>query len=330
LSVLVLIFLALFSLGIGSKSISFNEIIAALSNSISEKTTSSIIVWQLRIPRTTAAILAGSALSVGGLTMQTLFKNPLVGPSVLGVNAGASMGAALILLASEKLGLAFLKNSGFGVLLASCLGSAGVLIGILFLSKYVGRLTLLVIGILIAQFISSLTGILINFSSPEQVQAFALWNLGTFTDLNIARIKIIFPFFIVGIICAISQTKNLNAWLLGVNYAKSLGIAVNRSRAILIISASILSGVITSFCGPITFLGMAVPHLSRALHCSSDHRILIPSTLILGPCVALIADLSARLPGSHHALPINPVLALIGAPVVISVVLKTHRMRDSL
>jgi iron complex transport system permease protein len=291
------------------------------------------IVERIRVPKACTAVLAGCALSVGGLQMQTLFRNPLADPSVLGVTAGASLGVATVMLAGGSTATLFaIKELGLSgswmITAAACVGAAGIMLLVLLLS---GRLSnnvmMLIIGIMIGSVTLSIISIWQYFSEPELVKDYLLWTFGSLGGVTGGQLVILGVVVGVGLIMAFLSSKMLDALLLGENYARSMGLTVQRARFIIICSTSLLAGSITAFCGPIGFIGIAVPHMTRLLFNTSSHRILIPACCLTGTVLMLLCDVISELPGSQTALPINIITALAGAPVVIYLLLRNNNIR---
>lgn len=310
----------------GSVAIPLRVTVRALFGMTVEETTWSSIVMNLRLPQALTATLAGAGLAVSGLMMQTLFRNPLAGPFVLGISSGASLGVALVVLTSGA--VAGLGGSMAHVV-AAFLGAAVVLVLVVFAARRVPTLTLLILGVLFGYAASALVSILLRFGTAESVQSYVIWTLGEFSGVHWGELGVLAPAIGVGLAMAALAVKPLNALLLGESYARSMGVAVEGSRTWLILATALMAGAVTAFCGPIGFLGVAVPHLGRGLLHSSDHRLLIPAVALLGACLALAADLMAQVPGSALVLPLNAITALLGAPVVIWVILTRRRLRES-
>jgi len=295
------------------------------------------IVLDLRLPQAGTAVLAGAALAVSGLLMQTLFRNPLADPFVLGISSGASLGVALVVLGGGLSASAgALVGSGVaGVMagvshVAAAIGGAVLmLLLVVFAARRVSTLTLLLLGVLVGYAASALVSILLRFAAPENVQNYVIWTLGEFAGVSWSEAAILAPVLAVGLVMSVVAVKPLNALLLGETYARSMGVAVERNRIWLIASTAVLAGAVTAFCGPIGFLGIAVPHLTRGLLKTSDHRLLVPGTALLGAALALLADLLTQFPGGARTLPLNAVTALLGAPVVLWVILGRRRLRDA-
>lgn len=289
------------------------------------------IVRDLRLPKALTAALAGAALATSGLLMQTFFRNPLAGPFVLGINSGASLGVALVLLSAGGAGASMLGALGLvqslGVVAAAIVGASAVLVLVLLAAHRVDTLTLLVLGVLFGYATSALVSVLLRFAAAEQIQVYVEWGFGGFGGVTWSQLAILSPIVVSGLAAAAAVTKPLNALLLGETYARSLGLGARGVRLAVLGAAAVLAGVVTAFCGPIAFLGVAVPHLARGLLRTADHRWLIPATVLLGACLALAADLVAQVPGSPTVLPLNAITALIGAPVVIWIVLRRPTLR---
>ena len=291
-----------------------------------------VIIYTIRLPRAVTGVLAGAALSVSGLQMQTLFRNPLADPFVLGISAGASLGVAIVVLAAGTVGGALIAGLGvmgdLSLAIAAILGAATVLGCVLLVSRSVQSvMTLLILGLMFGYATGAFVSILIYFSVPQQIQSYILWTFGSFGSVTWRQMPVLVCATFLGLLLALLCIKPLNALLLGENYARSMGLNVKRARLWILVSASILAGATTAFCGPIAFLGLAVPHLCRSLLHTSDHRVLMPAVICLGATLALLSDLFAHLPGSQYVLPLNAVTSLIGAPVVIWFIL--HRRNIS-
>lgn len=320
-------FLLMVSFSFGSIDISFAETFNILFDVGPYKNSHYQIIHVIRMPKGLTALICGAALAVSGLLMQTLFRNPLAGPFVLGINSGASFGVALLMLTTHHLAFEFSEIfGGFSQVIASCIGAALVMSIILFISqRMVGNVTLLIIGLMLGYLTGSLVSLLTYFSTAEQIQSFALWSMGSFDHVTWTKLKILIPFILTGIGIAVFFARELNVMLLGERYAKSMGLSTHRVRIGVIVAACLLAGSVTSFCGPIAFLGIAVPHIVRRIFLSSNHIYLIPGCVLTGCCLTLISDLVATVPGSDTTLPLNAVTSLIGAPIVIWVILKGNR-----
>ena len=312
----------------GSVPIPWNEFWAALFNR--DTSTFGTIIFEYRLPQAITALLAGIGLSVSGLLMQTLFRNPLADPSLLGISSGSSLGVALVILLAGSFGGISVSTLGlwstFGITLAAFLGAFAVLLLILALSSRLkSMVSLVLVGIMIAYIAGSVTDILKFFSQKEGLHSFVIWGMGSFSNVSKAQL----PFFAIavigGTIASFLLFKTLNLLLLGERYAENLGVNIKRSSMLIILASGFLTAVITAFCGPIAFLGLAVPHIARFLFRSSDHKLLIPATAFIGMDLALFCNLIARLPSFDGNLPINSVTALIGAPIVLWVIF--HRQK---
>lgn len=317
----------------GSVSISPVQVVRILTGGPVEKESWVNIIWLFRLPKALTAVLAGAGLAISGLLMQILFRNPLAGPSVLGISAGASMGVALVVLstASGGVGLRFIAGLGLSgkaaMVLASAMGGGLVLSLVLALARKVRDvMTILLIGVLVGFAINAAVSVLIHFSSPERVQAYVAWTFGSFSAVNRQDFTLFAPVIILGIVAGFFMHKPLTALLLGENYAASMGLRVRPFRYPIIGVTAILAGTTTAYCGPVAFIGMAVPHLARMIMGTLDNRILIPATALTGAIIALSADALAQLPGSQAILPLNAVTALIGSPVIVWLILKGKPM----
>ncbi|MEH2444250.1 MAG: iron ABC transporter permease [Nostoc sp.] len=328
-----LIFVFLLDLALGSVDIPIKEVVKVLLGQEIEKATWANIILKFRLPKALTATLSGAALGVSGLQMQTLFKNPLAGPFVLGISSGASLGVALVLLTASATTPTLLADLGiisdFGLVIAASLGAASVLGMMLVVSRRVqDTMTLLILGLLFGYATSAIVSILLQFSSKERIQSYIMWTFGSFAGVTWRQLIVLIPVIVLSLFLAVLQSKSLNALLLGESYARSLGLTVQKTRFYIITNASILAGGITAFCGPIAFLGVAIPHLCRSLFNTSDHRILIPSVIIMGAILALFADLFSQLWVSQMVLPLNAVTALIGTPVVTWVILRRNSQKS--
>ena len=316
----------------GSVHIPLGDVISVLAGQAVENSAWTTIVLDFRLPKALTALLAGFALATSGLQMQTFFRNPLADPYILGVSSGASLGVALMLLNAGAAGSFLLSGLGMlgslGVAFAACLG-AGLVMGIMLIVSRRGRsvLLLLILGIMFSYMTGALVSLLFYFSSPERIQAYLVWSFGSFGGTTWQEIKVMAPLVALGLLVTFLLSKPLNALLLGEMYARSMGVNVERTRFSVIASTSLLAGAVTAFCGPIAFLGLAVPHLARGLFKTSDHRILVPACGLLGACLGLAADVASQLPGANVILPLNAVMSLIGAPAVIWVLLRQYRLK---
>lgn len=314
------------NLFVGSVTIPFDELLNVILNRECNPSISTIVL-QYRLPQTITALLAGSALSVSGLLMQTLFRNPLADPSMLGISSGAGLGVSLTILLTGLLGGNALSSYGIlsniGVSIAAFLGAVLVLILILgFSSRVRNMTTLIIIGLMVSYLAGSLTDILKFFSLKEDIHAFVIWGMGSFSSVGTSKLSFFSISILIGLFASLFLSKNLNILLLGNLYAENLGINLKRTNVIIIAISGYLTAIVTAYCGPIAFLGLAIPHLTRFIFKTSDHRILVPTTMLIGMNISLLCNLIARAPGFEGNLPINAVTAFIGAPVVIWVILR--------
>lgn len=335
MSAIFLLLLVCFALDLawGSVPIPLEEVIKILGGSPAAHAAWTTIVLDFRLPKAITALLAGFALAASGLQMQTFFRNPLADPFILGISSGASLGVALMLLNTGVVGSFLLSGLGMlgsiGVAFAACLG-AGFVMGVMLLVSRRGRsvLLLLILGIMFSYMTGALVSLLFYFSSPERIHAYLVWSFGSFGSATWQEIRIMAPLVGLGLLSTFVLSKPLNALLLGEMYARSMGVQVERTRIFIIISTSLLAGAVTAFCGPIAFLGLAVPHLARGLFKTADHHVLVPASGLLGACLGLIADMASQLAGANIILPLNAVTSLIGAPTVIWVILRQYNLRS--
>lgn len=288
------------------------------------------IIWKSRMPQALTATVAGAGLSVSGLQMQTVFRNPLAGPSVLGVSSGASLGVAFVVLLSGSLGGRALSQLGavgeVALTLAAIGGALAVMSLIVYAARKVhGHVTLLIIGVMIGYVANAVIGVLKFFSVEEDIRAYVIWGLGSFARVSGNQVTVFVCIMAVLLPLSFLLAKTLNLLLLGDAYARNLGLNIRQARLWVIGCSGILVAIVTAYCGPIAFLGLAVPHLCRGIFRTSDHRVLLPASLLTGSALALLCHLIARLPGFEGALPVNSVTALVGAPVVVSVLFKKRR-----
>ncbi len=325
----VLFFLLLVNISFGSVSIPFNEIIDILFGGNSSKSSWELIILHFRLPKAITAILVGSGLAISGLLMQTLFRNPLAGPFVLGISSGASLGVALLILGSGIFGgvLATIAFSNWGLAIASSLGAALVLMAVLVTANKVrNTMSILIIGLMFGTVTSAIISVFTFFSDAEKIQQFIFWSFGSLGNLSWNEVLVFFIIYLLGILGLLKVIKPLNTFLLGENYSKSLGIDIKKSRIIILLITSLLTGVITAFAGPIAFIGLAVPHITKLVFKTSNHKTLLPAVAILGAIVLLVCDLIAQLPTSEFTLPINAVTSLFGAPVVIWLLIRKKKI----
>lgn len=282
------------------------------------------IIYNFRLPKALTALITGAAISVAGLVMQTLFRNPLAGPYVLGVSSGASLGVAIFILAGSMLPAVFVE-SGWGLVISATLGAVLVLMMVLAVSFRVRQaVSLLIVGIMFGQLSGSLVTILQNSSDPDSLKLFVVWTFGSLSAVTWNYMWVMLPIVIVGLTIVFAIQKPLNALLLGENYAQGLGVNVGRTRFLIITAIALLAGATTAFTGPIAFIGMAVPHLVRGLLQTSNHQLTIPGSILVGASLLLLCDLVCQLPADGYTLPINAVSALVGAPIIIWIILKNR------
>jgi iron complex transport system permease protein len=283
------------------------------------------IITELRLPRAIMAVFTGAGLAIAGLLMQTLFRNPLAGPFVLGISSGAGLGVALVIMGATALGIGAI--SGIGIITASVVGSLVVLLLIILMSLRIkDTMGLLIVGLMVGSLSSAVVGILSYFSSSEELKRYVFWSLGSLGNINWDDLLIIGLLFIVALLLLLWIIKPLNALLLGESYALSLGINIKKTRWIIIIITSILAGSITAFAGPIAFIGLAVPHLARLILPTVNHKILIPTAILLGATLLLFCDIASQLPFSNYSLPINAVTSILGAPLIIWLIMRKRNL----
>ena len=322
----LLVVLFLVNISLGSVQIPLSETLKVLMGRLPSEPVWTDIIFDFRLTKAFTCILAGGALSLGGLLMQTLFRNPLAGPDVLGLSSGASLAVAVVIMAGST-GVALFYQS-FTLALAASAGCAFIFLIVLAVAQRIhDNTSLLIIGLMIGAGTSSIVSVLQFISKAEDQQYFLIWTFGSMGSLNWGEIQILGIAVALGIMISILSVKSLNAWLLGDNYAISLGVNLKRSRLLIIIGTSILTGAVTAFCGPIAFVGLAVPHLTRLLIDTTNHKTLIPAVVMSGGVIMLFCDILSRLPGTSYILPINAVTALIGAPVVIWVIVRSKKIR---
>ncbi|MCR5315222.1 MAG: iron ABC transporter permease [Bacteroidaceae bacterium] len=316
--------MAIVNLVIGSVEIPVSDICAILLGDNSHEIWTNII-WKSRLPQVLTAIVAGAGLAVSGLQMQTVFRNPLAGPSVLGISNGSALGVALVVLLSGKIGgvalsrLGYLGNAAMSV--AAIIGALAVMLLIVWVAQRVkGNVTLLIIGVMVGYLANAIIGVLKFLAPEEDVKSFVVWGLGSFSRVSGDEMVLFVILMVILLPLSFLLVKPMNMLLLGERYAASLGLNVSRARLLVIISSGILVAIVTAYCGPIMFIGLAVPHLARAVFRSADHRVLMPATALCGALLALVCNFIARMPGFEGALPVNSVTALVGAPVIAAVI----------
>ena len=326
IAVLVL-FLFFINLFYGSVSIPASAVVDSLLGKELEKSVWSNIILQSRLPQSLTALLAGSALAVCGLMLQTLFRNPLAGPSILGISDGANLGVALIMLYSGGItAIGGERSYHLSVIFSAFLGASLVLLLMLyFSSKVKSNVLVLIIGIMISYLASSGISVLNSYASADNVRMYVLWGMGSFSGVPMAQIRFFSASILVGLFFSVLLIKPLNALLLGENYATNLGVRVGRTRAAVFLTTGFLTALVTAFCGPVTFIGLVVPHIARMVIRTSNQKILLPATLLMGGAVALLCNLLTTIPFGKGILPLNAVTPLIGAPMVIYVILRSKK-----
>ncbi|WP_147676073.1 FecCD family ABC transporter permease [Algibacter pacificus] len=326
---LILVLCFFMNISLGSVSIPFKAVFNSLLNNGVAQESWQHIILNYRLPKAITAIIVGSGLGISGLLMQTLFRNPLAGPFVLGISSGASLGVALVILGSGVFGGVFASFfvTKWSIVIAASLGSFLVLLSVLIVSTRVrDTMAILIIGLMFASITAAIVSVLSYFGSAQQLQQYVFWGFGSLGNLSWSDLVIFLIIYLIGLLASVFSIKALNTLLLGENYAKSLGLNIKRSRLIIIIATSLLAGTITAFTGPIAFIGLAIPHLTRQIFNSSNHKILLPAVFLLGGIVMLICDSISQLPNSDYTLPINAITALIGAPVVIWLLVRKRGM----
>ena len=311
---------------LGTTSIPLSEVWAVIAGS-SENANYIKIITELRLPKIIVALLSGMALAASGLQMQTMFRNPLAGPYVLGVNSGASLGVALFTLALPMLGgLSGTLLMRLGITGVAWIGSAAVLVLVMALSRKIKSVsTILIIGMMLGSAISAIVGVLQYMGSEESLKTFVVWTMGSLSTVTMADIAIFAPIVVVGLALGIVAIKSLNMLLLGEGYARTMGLNVRRSRAVIFLSTTLLAGTVTAFCGPIGFIGLAMPHLARMTFRTADHRVLMPATILWGALAMLLCCLLTDLVAHHSMiLPVNSITALLGVPIIIFVVMRNR------
>ena len=330
LLLLLIVVLFVLNLLLGTVRIPVGSICRILLGDESQSEVWRNIVLSSRVPQALTALVAGAGLAVSGLQMQTVFRNPLAGPSVLGISNGASLGVAFVVLLSGSLGGVALSRLGYlgdaAMSVAAIVGAMSVMGLVAYVSTKVrGNVTLLIIGVMIGYLANAIIGVLKFFSAEEDVKAYVVWGLGSFARVSGDQMVLFVVLMALLLPLSMLLSKTMNLLLLGDAYARNLGLNIKRSRLQVILCSGVLVAIVTAYCGPIMFIGLAVPHLARALFRSSDHRILMPATVLAGGALALVCNLIARMPGFEGALPVNSVTALVGAPVIASVLFRRHR-----
>ena len=327
--VVALLLVAFLNISLGSVHIPIKQIFLAFFESSDVKESWRTIILNYRLPKAITAIIVGSGLSISGLLMQTLFRNPLAGPFVLGISSGASLGVAILILGSGFLGanIAALAFSNWGQAIAASLGAFLVLLAVMVTAQKVrNTMSILIIGLMFGSLTAALISVLSYFSSANQLQQYLFWSFGSLGNLSWNEIIALSVVFCVGLFLVFFIVKSLNSLLLGENYATSMGVNVKRTRNLTLLATSLLTGVITAFSGPIAFIGLAVPHLTKLLFNTSNHKTLLPAVAISGAIIMLICDGIAQLPASHYTLPINAITSLFGAPIIIWLLVRKRKI----
>jgi len=325
-----IIVLTTVNLTIGSVSIPAAHVARILTGGDGEPEIWQNIIWKSRLPQVLTAIVAGAGLAVSGLEMQTVFHNPLAGPSVLGISNGSALGVAFVVLLSGRIGGVALSRLGYmgdaAMSVAAIVGALAVMMLIVWIGQRVkGNVTLLIIGVMIGYLANAIIGVLKFLSPEEDVKAFVVWGLGSFSRVSGDEMVLFVVMMAILIPLSFLLVKPMNLLQLGERYAANLGLNIARSRMLVITSSGVLVAIVTAYCGPIMFIGLAVPHLTRALCRTSDHRVLMPATALCGAVLALLCNFIARMPGFEGALPVNSVTALVGAPVIASVLFRRRQ-----
>ncbi|MBU2526474.1 MAG: iron ABC transporter permease [Bacteroidetes bacterium] len=326
---LILLAVVLVNLSLGSVSIPIDKVFMILLRGAAEDENWKYIVLNYRLPKVFVAMFVGCGLSVSGLMMQTLFRNPMAGPYVLGISSGAGLGVALLLMGSAIFGgfVGFLAESSLGLVLAASLGGFMVMLAVLSMSVRVkDTLSLLIIGLMFSSLAAALVSVLAFFAPAASLQKYLFWSLGSLGNISWNNLFVFAGIMFVALFLSVLKIKTLNALLLGDRYAQSMGVNLKGNRLSILIATCLLAGTITAFVGPIAFIGLAVPHLTRLLFKTADHRMLLPAVGLVGAILMVICDSIAQLPGSELVLPINAVTSLIGAPVVIWLLVRKKRI----
>ena len=324
---LLIVILFILNLVMGSIRIPVSDVFSILLGDESEKASWRFIVLESRLPQAITAVLCGGALAVSGLMLQTAFRNPLAGPSIFGINSGAGLGVALVmLLLGGSISAGSVSISGFvAILIAAFIGAMAVMAIIFFFSSIVrNNVMLLIIGIMIGYISNSAISLLNFFATDEGVKSYMVWGMGSFGGVSMKTMPVFASVSIVGLIGTLLLIKPLNALMLGDRYAENLGIDILRTRNWLLIVTGLLTAITTAFCGPVAFIGLAVPHIARLILTTDNHRVLLPATILCGAVIALICNLICFLPGENGVIPLNAVTPIMGAPVIIYVIAKKH------
>ena len=325
---LCLVLAFVLNISLGSVSIPFFDTLATIFGDTTN-TSWQYIIWNYRIPKAFTAILVGSALALSGLLMQTLFRNPLAGPFVLGISSGASLGVALLIMGSSLFSgfISYTMVNDISLAIAASIGSFLILFAVILMATRVkDTMALLIIGLMFGSVTTAIVSVLAFFTNAEKLQQYVYWSFGSVGNLSWSQLLLLTSIIVIGIIISTLSIKALNAFLLGENYAQSLGIHLKKSKYLIIIATGLLAGSVTAFAGPIAFVGLAVPHLTRQIFNTTNHKTLIPAVLLYGGILMLLCDTIAQLPNSTQVLPINAITSILGAPVVIWLLIRKRKM----
>ena len=328
--ILAVAFVLLFigNLVYGAVNIPVKEVLGILFGEESQKESWNMIVLNSRLPQCITALLAGAGLAISGLLLQTLFKNPLAGPSILGISDGANLGVAVIMLYTGGMAGSVVSGTYFSMIAAALAGSLSVLALIIYFSRKVkSNVMLLIIGIMIGYLASSVISILNYHAAADKVHQFVMWGMGDFTGVSVEKLPYFAFFTVMGLVYSLLLIKPLNALLLGEMYAANLGVKIKSARISILLCTGILTAAITAFCGPVSFIGLAVPHVARMLLGTSNHRHLVPVTILSGSCIAMLCNMLTVIPGSNSILPLNAVTPIIGAPIIIYVIINRKNLQ---
>ena len=316
-------------LSVGSVRVGLSDVIGVLTGPLGDSSKHAII-WDLRLPRALTAALAGAALGICGLLLQTLFRNPLAGPWALGITAGAQVGVAFVVMSAAVVGSEFLRAfqsfGSLGSVAGAGLGSSAVIVLMAAAAKRVSTVALLIFGLMLGFMGEGLVSVLLHFTNETQARVYASWSDGSYGGVTWTQLQILAPLTAVGLGLAVVLTKPLNALLMGEDYAQTMGADVVRTRYAALASVILLAGPVTAYCGPITFLGIITPHICRGFFRTSDHRTLTPAVILAGAALGLVGDLVVHGPWERHFLHLNPVNALIGGPIIVAVILRQRRL----
>ncbi|MBI9053121.1 MAG: iron ABC transporter permease [Bacteroidales bacterium] len=325
----ILILLFVFDVFLGSVNIPVKEVFRVIFTGEADRPEYLTIIYKFRIPKAITALFAGFALSVSGLQMQTIFRNPLAGPYVLGISAGASLGVAILVMGISSFTIVSQVGAigNWMIVISAWLGSGLILFLILVVSLRVKDImTILILGIMFGSATSAIVSILQYFSNESMLKAFIVWTMGSLGGVSLSQLNVLIPSVIIGLTITFLSIKMLNAMLVGENYAKSMGLNVRMSRFLIFFSTSLLAGSVTAFCGPIGFIGIAVPHIARIIFKTANHNTLLPGSMLVGGIVLLLSDIISQIPGKENTLPINSITALVGIPIVIWIIIKNEKL----